>query len=269
MGKPVICEKKTAKKKKKTSFGSKIERLMLSWAYRRNRNKYLKSFKISDKYESDNKSVEGSSTELSSTLRPVYDVETYPLQIGEYNCEVFKKLNKLTINKSTFVVKENSCGDDDDGKNYMDNPLIRKTMSSLFDRYNELLSTVKRSIEFEDCYSIKEFISRLLSFRFQCILPLCSTVLCSETEECVLKIVFGRQTVSNDDDERNMTLPAGLIHKMIRTDPVIEICFYDQRSLPEQEQDLMVKKKNIRIDDLYCFIYLRTQPLFTSPIYGK
>ena len=253
MGKTKRFQPPPSAKRKKNSIFVKIDNFITSLAYRRNRRKYLQSFKISDKYECEQPIVEGTSNadNESSTLRSVYDVGRYPLCIDGSNCGVYKSPNVLTIGANKFIVKADSTANEDDQPGV--SKIMRKRICGQFSSFEEMLTSVKRSVSFDRYEPLQKFIGCLLDFKFELVHY--STVLDTTSEECVFKIIFGRKDIAED-----MSFPVDLLNRAVEETPIVEIWFYDQLNLPEQDHEPMIKKRR-SIDDLYCFLYLKTQPL--------
>lgn len=247
--------------KQKSSILNKIDKLLSSWAYKRNRGKYLNLFKINDKYECEQPAeISGSAKNESSTLRSVYDVDTYPLYINGENCHVYESPNTLIINKTVFTVQEKDHRVEDNNS-YLEQyntKVMQKTILGVFSTFTTSLLTVKRVVSFKEHESLKRFICCLLVFEFE--VGDFSTVLDTTSKECVFRIILSRKNVNTD-----IAFPVGLINKVIEETPVVEISFHNPISLPEEEQNYIIKKQQTaKLDDLYCFLYLRTQSLSSS-----
>ena len=243
-------------KKVERSIGYTLENWLLSRLYKRNRDRYVKAFKISAKYESDSSAYQEGRAASS-------------LHVNRNNYDVYRHPNRLTLNKSTYLV----CTEKDDERSKwiqarelesIDNTLLDKTLRSLFSRYNKTLAPYKRTINFNDCQYLKQFVGCILTFRFECVH--CSLMMSEFFEDqWILRIIFGKNYKGDDDSEVVLTLPLGLIHDVIRSDQVEQISFYDQRNLPDKEQEQVVNDEIIRIDDFYCFLDVKTD---ASPLYS-
>ena len=241
------------KNKNKRIYGKgigRIENFILSFAYKRNRERYVQLFNVSERFR--NEEVSSFTNNSSSVNKSIYDVNNYPLLINEINFNIYKEPNKLILCKDKFIV----MGDEIHGKqknynnNDCDTPIVNKTVEIIIERLNDYIRSVDRKIVFSDYPQIKQFISFLLVNKFECVSY--STVMNKE-ENFDLKMSFGKRDLST-----NIYFPAGFIYNLIENTPIQSINFYDKCSLPTSEHKIIINDNITQIYDLYCCVQIIT-----------